>query len=82
MQAMEMKVELESNIGIKCRKKAEVIEIHFFLLLRDNAECFFKFLSFVSMRGRKSDGERGVEEKVGMSSIRWEADDSVMFFII
>ena len=81
MQAMEMKVEQESNIRIKCREKAEVIEIHFFLLLRDNTECFFKFF-FVSMGGRKSNGKRGMGEKVGMSSDHWEAEDSVMFFII
>ena len=57
VQVMEMKVKQESDLGIRCRKKEKVLEICTFFLLWDNAEFFFKFLSFVSIGGIQSEGE-------------------------
>ena len=51
----EMKVEQESDIRIKDRRKKEVFEMHFFVKRQ-------RRVSFVSMRDRQSDGERCVEE--------------------
>jgi len=47
---------------------------HAFLLFRDNAECFF---SFVSLRDRQGDEETCVD---GSGNL-WTAEGSVLFFI-
>lgn len=53
MEATETKAEQESGIlDQRPGERGSLCDV--FLLLRDNAECFF--LSFVIMRDRQSDG--------------------------